>query len=343
MEPLLVLPFAFAGPAQWIDQVINAITQTAPPLSYFASPPDVRALLALVLVSLSCGAVGSLVVGGRMAFFSDALAHCAFAGVSIGFLLFGWLLADQDPREFWNWVTPVMITFGLLVGWGIASVRQSTALASDTVIGIFFAGAIGLAAMLRKLMQDRRLFNLEDFLFGSLFQVSSQDLLFLVLLLLLTAGVLVAIYNQLLLASVNASLALSRRVPTKTVQLVFVLLLAVIVNLCLRYVGALLINALLVVPAATAMNVSRNLRQLFWRTIVLCLLVSLGGLLLSWEVNARARLRLDAPGTVVLLAVALFIVSAVLGARKASGGRQPPVPDSNRGLPHTPARPSTGG
>src|SRR5206468_718636 len=119
---------------------------------------------ALVLVSLSCGAVGALVVGGRMAFFSDALAHCAFASVSVGFVLFTLLIVHFRPAdEFWDWVTPIMLAFGMMVGYGIAYVRERTGLASDTVIGVFFAFAIGLAATLSKMMQSRELFRLEDF------------------------------------------------------------------------------------------------------------------------------------------------------------------------------------
>src|SRR5438105_4469967 len=95
-------------PAHWLDQGIDALTRLAPAGHFFSFDFNVKALLALVLVSLICGPVGSLVVGSRMAFFSDALAHCAFAGVSIGFLLFQLLLAGaRPPEEFWQWVTPV--------------------------------------------------------------------------------------------------------------------------------------------------------------------------------------------------------------------------------------------
>jgi zinc transport system permease protein len=91
------------------------------------------------------------------------------------------------------------------------------------------------------------------------------------------------------------------------------MLLALIVNLCLRAVGVLLINALLIVPAATAANVSRNLRQLFWATIILCLVVSLAGLASSWELNARYNVNVGIPGAIVLLSVFCFVVSLFLG------------------------------
>jgi zinc transport system permease protein len=305
----------------WLDEILYRLAQQVPPETLFSSALGLRVLLALILVSLTCGAVGSLVVGGRMAFFSDALAHCAFAGVSIGFLLFQILPASyRAPTEFWNHVTPVMIAFGLLVGLGIALVRQSTGLAGDTVIGIFFAAAIGLAAMLRKVIQDRRLFTLEDFLFGDPTLIRAEDILWLALLTLFTWGVLAFLYNPLLLTSVSPSLALSRRVRTRWVQLAFVLLLAVIVNLCLRCVGALLINALLVVPAATAMNISRNLRQVFWWTVGLCLAGSLGGLWLSWEFEAWTRIPLGTSGAIIQIYVAAFTVSAFLRMRRAPAG-----------------------
>jgi zinc transport system permease protein len=94
---------------------------------------------------------------------------------------------------------------------------------------------------------------------------------------------------------------------------IFVMLLALIVNLCLRAVGVLLINALLIVPAATAANVSRNLRQLFWVTIILCLVVSLTGLDISWELSARYKVDIGIPGAIVLLSVVLFVVSLFVG------------------------------
>jgi zinc transport system permease protein len=298
------------APEHWLDRIINAVAALGEPGSFLWFGYNLRALLALVLVSLICGAVGSLVVGGRMAFFSDALAHCAFAGVSIGFLFFETLLRGLRPAdEFWDWVTPIMIAFGVLVGYGIAAVRQRTGLASDTVIGVFFAAAIGLAAMLRKIIHSRQLFNLEDFLFGDPLLVRSQDIVQLAVLLVFTALVLVLIYNHLLLTGFNTSLALSRRVPSRLANYVFVMLLAVIVNLCLRCVGVLLINALLVVPAATAANISRNMRQLFWWTVALCLTVSLLGQWVSWEVEAGTgnRLRLGIPGTIILFSVLLFV------------------------------------
>jgi zinc transport system permease protein len=283
---------------------------------FWTDPINVRIVIALALVSLCCGAVGSMVVGSRMAFFSDALAHCAFAGVTIGFILFDKVLVAYglaSDKGFWDWVPWMMVAFGALVGSGIALIRARTGLASDTVIGVCFAGAIGLAATLNKIFKDRRLFNLEDFLFGNPVLIRPEQLYVLAGLVVVTFVTLALLYNYLLLDNFNSSLALSRRVPVTLSRYLFIILLAVIVNLCLRFVGVMLINALLIVPAATAVNLSRNLRQLFWLTVGLSLIVPLLGQWISWEVDNRYQTQLGISGTIVLVSVGLFLISMVLG------------------------------
>jgi zinc transport system permease protein len=312
---MLMLLFADTS-GHWLDGLFLKLAGAAPQGSFFSYSYNLYALLALVLVSLSCGSVGSLVVGGRMAFFSDALAHCAFASVSIGFLVFTTVISRVYPgAEFWAWVTPIMLGFGLLIGYLIAYVRERTGLASDTVIGVAFAFAIGLAALLREVMQSRDLFRLEDFLFGNPLLLRGGDLVSLTLLTAVTLTVLALTFNHLLLSSFNTSLALSRRVPTRLVSYAFIMLLALVVNLCVRTVGVLLINALLVVPAATAANLSSNLRQVFWLTMGLCLGSSLLGQAVAWECENRFNLRLGISGMIILISVAAFAVSAFVGPR----------------------------
>jgi zinc transport system permease protein len=102
-------------------------------------------------------------------------------------------------------------------------------------------------------------------------------------------------------------------VPVQRVNYLFIILLALIVNLCLRFVGALLINALLIIPAATAINLSRNMRQLFWLTVALSLLLSVGGQWLYWEMDQGAGIKLGIAGTIVLLNVLAFVLSMVFG------------------------------
>src|SRR5688572_8807982 len=101
----------------------------------------IGAFLSVLLISTVCGLVGALVVGNRMAFFSDAMAHCAFAGISLGLIIAILGMGFTPKSDELQWLLPlIMAGFGALVGVGIAFVRETTGLASDTVIGVFFAG-----------------------------------------------------------------------------------------------------------------------------------------------------------------------------------------------------------
>jgi zinc transport system permease protein len=279
----------------------------------------VKSVLTLVVMCLLCGMVGALVVGNRMAFFSDAMAHCAFAGVALGTLMAVFSGGAGDKATV-AWLVPlVMVAFGAAVGAGMVYVRDRTGLAHDTVIGVFFALALGFGAMLVTLVKTVSNFNLETFLFGSILLVPVADLVMLCGALVLVGGVFLFRYNQIMFASFNPSLARTRRMNVTVNNYLFIVLLALVVNLSIKAVGALLINALLVVPAAAAANVSRNLRQMFWLTVAF----SLGsGMLGYW---ASDRYSLSAPGlpqpvsfgpsgVIVVASVGVFFGSMVVVA-----------------------------
>jgi zinc transport system permease protein len=281
-------------------------------------PFIVQGTIAIVLVSLICGAVGSQVVGNRMAFFSDALAHSAFAGISLG-LISWFILGGRDETGMYDWFVPlVMIGFGCLVGIGIAVVREKTSLASDTVIGVFFAAALGIGA---HTLSNLRLFTnrpVEAILFGSTNSVRTPQLIWLFGLLFVTAVVLYLRYNQMVFASFNPSLARSRRISVQWNNYAFVLLLALIVNICLQIVGVILINTMLLVPAATASVLSRNLRQMFWWTVGISLSAGLLGQWISVTVHLdtmRGPVNLGASACVVSLNVIAFAIAMLIGSR----------------------------
>lgn len=274
-------------------------------------------MVGLIAVGIACGLVGCLVVGSRMAFFSDALAHCAFAGVSLGFLLFELIklrmgLADE---QFWWWVTPLMVVFGAGVGMGVSFVRQRTNLGNDAVIGVFFAGSLGLAATLSQAISSRKIFSLEEFLFGDPLLIQSGQIILLTAVLAITALFMGLGFNGLVLGSFNTSLARSRAISIDWLQTGFIVLLAVVINVCLRVVGVLLINALLIVPAAIAMNLSSNLRQMFWITLATSVGLSVTGQIVSWEVQVRYDVPVGIAGTIVTLAVFAFILTMPLARR----------------------------
>jgi len=305
-------------PTTWLEELIGIVNALAPEGSFLSMGFVVRGLIAVVLVSLICGAVGSLVVGNRMAFFSDALAHCAFAAVTMGLLMGLVFQADRDSGYYDLGLLLIMVAVGVAVGVGIGYVREQTGLASDTVIGVFFAGAIGFGAVFYKTLTQFRYADVEAFLFGNPISVGESDLALLIGLGLVETVILVFLYNQMVFTSFNPSLARSRNVPLRLCNYLFIVLLAMIVNLSVKTVGTLLINAMLVVPAATASNLCRNMRQLFWATTGLSLGVSLLGYWLSHVVTIsleeqRSTLTFGPAGLIVVLSVLLFFVSMLVG------------------------------
>lgn len=306
----------YVTPAQWLDEKLSAVKLWFPEQSLFRNKQMLIGFISVVLVSLICGAVSSLVLSNRMAFFSDALAHFAFAGVALGILMniAGWLASD-------DMIVPVMVIFGIASGCGIAYVKQKTVLANDTIIGVFFAGAMGLGAILLTAVTKiggggRGSQNPETFLFGDPMATTSQQIVYLLLLLVMTIFFLVFRYNSLVLSSFNNSLARSRRISVQLGNYLFIIFLAMTVNACLKVVGALLINALLILPAATAGNMSRTLRQFFWLSLVASLVAGLGGFLLSatWQPTISGKsLPLASGGVIVLLGTICFFTSILLG------------------------------
>jgi zinc transport system permease protein len=309
----------------WLDERVRDVADWSRETQGLESPLShswlITGLLGGALASLICGVISSLVVSNRMAFFSDALAHCAFAGVSLGLILFlaGVLTSDAG-------ILGVTIVFGMLVGALIAFVRETTPLASDTVIGVFFAGAMGLGVVLLKGVRNFGVggtFDPDTFLFGDLLTVTGRDVIHLLVLVLVMTALLCWIYNRLVFASFSPSLARSRNFPVRLGNYLFIILLALIVNVCLKIVGVLLINALLVIPGATAAILARNLRQFFWYSVGLAFVAGLGGLAVGVNLTFKYQGKSYSPassGTIVILGVLLFFL-AMLVSRFVRGPR----------------------
>src|SRR5262249_14770834 len=146
---------------------------------------------------------------------------------------------------------------------------------------------------------------------------TAEDLEMLFWLAILTALFLVFMYNHMVFGSFSSSLARSRRVPTRLSHYLFIVLLGIIVNLSIQTVGVLLINGLLIVPAATAANVSANMKQFFRRSVLIAFVVGGIGywlsLVLSIPDPPRSPLRFGISGTIIVLSVLLFVLSMLIG------------------------------
>ncbi|ADW16432.1 ABC-3 protein [Desulfobulbus propionicus DSM 2032] len=257
-----------------------------------------QALLGLLLLAPMAAVMGILVVNFRMAFFSDAISHSAFAGVALG------LLFSADP----GWTMPA---FGLLVGLGIMILQRHSSLSSDTVIGVFFSAmvAFGLAIVSR----DRSLArDLQRFLYGDILTISDAQILWLVLLFVVLMLFLALSYNHLLYIGLNPTLAQAHRIRVAIHQYCFAGLLALVVMFSVQAVGVLLVTALLIVPAAAARNVARSAGAMFWWALLISLTSAVSGLLISAQDWARTA----TGATIILIACGWFMLSLLLASRR---------------------------
>jgi len=252
-----------------------------------------QALLGLLLLAPMAAVMGIIVVNFRMAFFSDAISHSAFAGVALG------LIFSVDP----NWTMPA---FGLLVGLGIMILQRHSNLSSDTVIGVFFSAmvAFGLAIVSR----DRSLArDLQRFLYGDILTISDGQILCLMALFLILMTFQAVSYNHLLYIGLNPTLAQAHRVRVAVHQYLFTGLLALIVMFAVQAVGVLLVTALLIVPAAAARNLARSAGAMFWWALLISLSSAVAGLLISAQDWARTA----TGATIIIVACGWFLLSMI--------------------------------
>ena len=251
-----------------------------------------NAFLAVLLLTPLLGLLGTMAVNHQMAFFSDALGHSAITGIGLGILLglHNDLLA--------------MLIFGIIWAILICVIKQSGSASVDTVISVFSSTSI--AAGLLILARGGKFAKYSSLLIGDILAVTPGDLAALAVA--LPAGVLLwaLLYNQLLLTSVSPSLARSRGIHTRLVECAFVVLVAVAVMLAIRWVGVLLINALLILPAAAGRNLARNSRQHAVFSVLIALISGLSGLFLAYAQDTSAG------ASIVLVAAACYALSLLL-------------------------------
>lgn len=247
------------------------------------------ALLAVLLVSPLLGALGTVVVANRMAFFSEAVGHAAFTGIALGVLL-----GLSDP--IWS-----MVGFALLLTLAIAWVRRRGGLSSDTAIGLVMAFTVSLGIVILSRGGDFARYT--NFLIGDMLAVSPADLVWLGALAAAAAGVFFLFFNRLLLATLSPALARSRAKHAGLAELAFAGLLAVVVTCALPWIGILVINALLILPAAAARNLARNTAQFFGWTLAISLVSGVAGLLVSFYASTATG------ATIVLAAMAVYLAT----------------------------------
>lgn len=248
-----------------------------------------RALAAAVLVGLLCGVLGFFVVLRRLAFIGVGISHSAIGGVAIG------ILAGWNPLF-------TAAFFAVAVALGIALVSQSGRVSEDTVIGVFFSGSMALGIVLFSMKSGYQQ-DLFSYLFGSVLAISTGELVALAIAGAVIMAAIVFTFKEHLLIAFDEEVASAYGHRVIVLNGLLLVTLALIVVIGVRLVGLLLIQALLVVPAAIAALCVMNYR---WQVLLSALIGSLSGvvgLVLAYQLDIAAG------GTIVLVAVSLFFVT----------------------------------
>jgi zinc transport system permease protein len=255
-----------------------------------------NALLAIILITPLFGLVGTMIVNNKMAFFSDALGHSALAGIAIGVML------GID-----NYLISMM-GFALLFALGISAVMRKASSSADTIIGVFASTGLALGVVL--LSAAGGFAKYSSYLIGDILTVQPEEIAMLGILLLVILVAWVLFFNPFLLTSMNGDLAASKNIPVGAIQQVFMLIVAVLVTVSIKWVGVLIINSLLVLPAAAARNVAKSMRSYHGLSVIFSVISGISGLIISYYAGTAAG------GTIVLVAAVIFFVSFFFGKRR---------------------------
>ena len=253
-----------------------------------------NAFVAVLLITPLFGLVGTMIVNNRMSFFSDALGHSALTGIAIGVLL------GVD-----NYLLS-MLGFALLFAVGISAVIGSGVSSADTIIGVFSSTGLALGVVL--LSASGGFSKYSSYLIGDILTVQPEEIALLGCVLIAVLLVWGLFFNRFLLTSSNGDLAASKNIREGALQKIFVILVAVLVTVSIKWVGVLIINSLLVLPAASARNVARSMRSYHAWSVGVSMFSGVTGLILSYYLGTAAG------GTIVLVAAVVFAVTFAVGA-----------------------------
>ena len=252
-----------------------------------------NALLATIFMALLFGLTSTMIVTGRMSFFSDALGHSAFTGIAIGCIC-----GVSGPV----WVA---VIFALVFSLLFSFVRYKSNQAADTLIGVFSSTAVALGIFIATL-NGSSFTKYNKFLIGDVLSVTPAEIGALAIALVVVIIFWVLFGNRLTLSSIHPALASSRGFSPAVSQGIFTAMIAVVVTLAISWVGLLILNSLLVLPGASARNVARNLRQYHLFSILFALIAGIGGLIISYYVGASAG------AAISLVLAGIFVISFLL-------------------------------
>jgi zinc transport system permease protein len=259
----------------------------------------VNGFLCAFVVGPLLGGIGTMVVVKRMAFFSQAIGNAALTGVAIGVII-----GESYTAPYMS-----MFSFCILFGLFLNFSKNHTKMSSDTLIGVFLSISLAIGATALLWVSAKvNTHILDTVMFGSILTVNDTDMNVLLVTAVLTCAVALPLYNHMLLASLNPSLAHVRGVRVRILEYVFVLLVTILTVACVKIVGAVLVEALLLIPAAAARNLNRSIRGF----VVWSIVFSTASCLIGIYAPMRWDLPVPSGGAIILTAAGIFIVTMLI-------------------------------
>ena len=248
-----------------------------------------RALTAGFMVGTLCALLGVFIVLKNFSFVSAGISHAAFGGVALGYLL----------------RTDVILTtlvFCILVGLGITLLTQKSSLREDTVVGIFYASTMALGIFLLGFSQGYTV-DLFGYLFGSILAVTRSDLVIIASTLTGVLLLLLLFFKEFIAITLDPETTKALGTPVEGFQYLFTALVAMVIVVAIRVVGIVLVSALMVIPAATALHLSQEIKRVIFLSALFSITSCAFGLVLSFYLNTPSG------ATIVLLSTGFFLAS----------------------------------
>jgi len=250
-----------------------------------------RALIAGVGIAIIAGPLGCLVIWRRLSYFGDTLSHSALLGVTLAY-------------AFSINITLSVFIISSVVAILLINLQKRTKLAGDSLLGLLAHSTLAIGLVLIGFLSSIR-FDLMGLLFGDILAVTTDDIALVWIGGIIILGILYFIWKSLFSATVNYDLAAAERMRPEISNLIFTLLLAAVIALSIKMIGALLITGLLLIPAAIARNLSNNPKQMIIIAILAGIASVVLGLFTSLELNTSSG------PSIVVVSLALFILSLI--------------------------------
>ena len=270
-------------------EIVYSIMEKMLPFSWVEFSFMKNAFLAVLLIAPLFGLIGTMIVNNKMSFFSDAMGHCALTGIAIGVML-----------GINNYAVS-MIAFAIIFALGISTIIESKVSSADTIIGVFSSAGMAIGIVI--LSASGGFSKYTGYLTGDVLSITKNEILTLAIAAVIIVLIWFLSFNKLMISSLNSDMARSKQINVRFYKNIFVILVAFIVTVSIKWVGMLIINSLLVLPAASARNLDKNMRGYHVVSVLISLVSGISGLIISYYMGTSAG------ATIVLVSAAIFFIT----------------------------------